>query len=108
MSGCFSSCFGSAAKAVFETKNKKRLGGSMRNFGTLVIVISMIASTAWAEPLTAGKPAGVKSAQSGGKEWLVLGGIGALAAGILIATSGGRSSNPSGQVINVTTPATTT
>jgi len=79
----------------------------MRNFGTLVIVISMVASSAWAEPLTAGKPAGVKSAQMSGKEWLVFGGIGAVAAGVLIATSGGRSSNPSGQVVVVTTTGTT-
>jgi len=56
----------------------------------------------------AGKPAGVKAAQMTSTEWLVFGGIGALAAGVLIATSGGRSSNPSSQPINVTTPATTT
>ena len=81
----------------------------MRNFSTLVIVISMVASSAWAEPLTAGKPAGVKSAQSSGTEWMVFGGIGALAAGILIATSGGRSSNPSSPVVTViATTATAT
>jgi hypothetical protein len=80
----------------------------MRNLSTFVIVISMVASSAWAEPLAAGKPAGVHQAQDSGKEWLVFGGIGALAAGILIATSGGRSSNPSGQPISVVTTATST
>jgi hypothetical protein len=81
----------------------------MRNFSTLVIVISMVASSAWADPLTAGKPAGVKAAQSSGTEWMVFGGIGALAAGILIATSGGRSSNPSSPVVTViATTATAT
>ena len=81
----------------------------MRIFSTFVIVISMVASAAWADPLAAGKPAGVKAAQMGSSEWLVFGGIGALAAGILIATSGGRSSNPvspSVTVINTTGTAT--
>jgi hypothetical protein len=80
----------------------------MRNLSTFVIVISMIASTAWAEPLAAGKPAGVKAAQTSGTEWMVFGGIGALAAGILIATSGGRSSaaNQGQPIVVVTTTAT--
>jgi hypothetical protein len=78
------------------------------NVSIFVIVISMVASSAWAEPLAAGKPAGVKAAQdSSGTEWLVFGGIGALAAGILIATSGGRSSNAQGQpIVAVTTTGT--
>ncbi len=80
----------------------------MRNFGTFVIVISMIASSAWAEPLAAGKPAGVKAAQMTGTEWMVFGGIAALGAGVLIATSGGRSSDPITNPANVTTPATST
>jgi len=79
----------------------------MRNFGTLVIVISMVASSAWAEPLAAGKPAGVRGAQMTGKEWMVFGGIGALAAGVLIATSGGRSSTPANQVVTVVTTSGT-
>ena len=65
----------------------------MRKVCTFVIVISMIGSSAWADPLAAGKPAGVRAAQMGGTEWAVIGGIAALGAGILIATSGGRSSN---------------
>ena len=73
----------------------------MRTLSTFVIVISMLASSAWADPLAAGKPAGVKAAQMGGTEWMVFGGIGALAAGILIATSGGRSSTATGQPISV-------
>ncbi len=77
----------------------------MRNIGTktstFVIVISMIASSAWADPLAAGKPAGVKAAQMGGAEWAVIGGVAALGAGILIATSGGRSSDNKGMPITV-------
>lgn len=77
----------------------------MRNTGTklstFVIVISVIASSAWGDPLAAGKPAGVKAAQMGGTEWAVIGGIAALGAGILIATSGGRSSEAKGQPVSV-------
>jgi len=81
----------------------------MRNLSTFVIVISMLASSAWADPLAAGKPAGVKAAQMTGTEWMVFGGIGALAAGVLIATSGGRSSDPvSPSVTVVNTTATST
>jgi len=81
----------------------------MRNLSTFVIVISMVASSAWADPLAAGKPAGVKAAQMTGTEWMVFGGIGALAAGVLIATSGGRSSDPvSPSVTVVNTTATST
>ena len=81
----------------------------MRKVSTFVIVISMLASSAWADPLAAGKPAGVKAAQMTGTEWMVFGGIGALAAGVLIATSGGRSSDPvSPSVTVVNTTATST
>jgi hypothetical protein len=60
-----------------------------------------------ADPLSPGKPAGVHQAQMGDKEWLVLGGVGALAAGVLIATSGGRSSAANSSqpitIVNTTT-----
>ena len=83
----------------------------MRNTGTklstFVIVISMIASSAWGDPLAAGKPAGVRAAQTSGTDWAVLGGIAALGAGILIATSGGRSSEAKGQPISVVATSAT-
>lgn len=79
----------------------------MRKVCTFVIVISMIGSSAWADPLAAGKPAGVRAAQMGGTEWAVIGGIAALGAGILIATSGGRSSDPQNQVVTVITTSAT-
>ena len=47
-----------------------------------VIVISMIASSAWADPLAAGKPAGVHGSREQRHRMGVFGGIGALAAGI--------------------------
>ena len=79
----------------------------MRNLSTFVIVISMVASSAWADPLAAGKPAGVKAAQMTGTEWMVFGGIGALAAGVLIATSGGRSSDPVSPTVTVVNTSST-
>jgi len=64
---------------------------------------------AWADPLAAGKPAGVHQAQMTDKEWLVFGGVGALAIGIAIATSGGHSSSAnSSQPISVITTSATT
>ena len=84
----------------------RKLGNKTSIF---VIVISMIGSSAWADPLAAGKPAGVHKAQeSNGTEWMVIGGVIALGAGILIATSGGRSSaSNQGQPITVTATSAT-
>jgi hypothetical protein len=88
-----------------------RLGGNqaMRKLCGIGIAIALTASpVAWAEPLSPGKPAGVRTAQLGEKEWLVFGGIAALGIGIAIATSGGRSSaaNSSQPVSVVTTSGT--
>lgn len=74
----------------------------MRLLLTIVTAIGLVASPmASAEPLKAGKPAGVRSAQLGSTEIFVLGGIAAFAAGILIATSGGRSSPANNQIPSV-------
>jgi hypothetical protein len=77
----------------------------MRKLCGIVIAIGMVASPlAWAEPLSPGKPAGVRAAQEmTGKEWAVFGGIAALGIGIAIATSGGRSSNVASQTVSVVT-----
>ena len=65
----------------------------MRKWCGIGIAIAVVASSvAWAEPLSPGKPAGVRAAQMTDKEWMVFGGIAALGIGIAIATSGGRSS----------------
>ena len=74
----------------------------MRRLFTIVTAIGLMASPmASAEPLKAGKPAGVRSAQLGSTETFVLGGIVAFAAGVLIATSGGRSSPANNQLAAV-------
>jgi hypothetical protein len=79
----------------------------MRTISTFVIVISLVASSAWAGPLAPGKPAGVHQAQDSSKEWLVFGGIAVVAAGILIATAGGGHDAPANQVVTVVTTSGT-
>ena len=74
----------------------------MRKLATIVIAIGLTTG-AWAEPLSPGKPAGVRKAQMEGKEWLVIGGVAAVGIGVAIATSGGRSSDVPVQTINVVT-----
>jgi hypothetical protein len=70
----------------------------MRSLCSLVTATALLMSSmAWAEPLAPGKPAGVRAAQMGEKEWLVFGGVAAVLAGVLIATNG------SGQHAAVTT-----
>jgi hypothetical protein len=104
----FTSCFGSAAKAKIAQRYK-RPGEPMHKVCTIVIAIIMTApSIAGADPLAAGKPAGVRAAQMTGKEWIVLGGVSALGIGIAIATAGGRSSaaNSSQPISVVTTSGT--
>jgi hypothetical protein len=68
----------------------------------------VVSPLAWAEPLSPGKPAGVRAAQMTDKEWIVFGGIAALGAGIAIATAGGRSSSAnSSQPVSVVTTSGT-
>jgi hypothetical protein len=76
----------------------------MRRLTTIVIAIGLASATmATAEPLSPGKPAGVRKAQMGNTEWFVFGGLAALGIGIAIATSGGRSSNAPVQTTSVVT-----
>ena len=94
----------------FRQKNIIAQGLFMRSVCTFVTVTALLmSSAAFADPLAPGKPAGVHQAQMGDKEWLVFGGVGALVAGILVATNGSGSHaavvNPPLTV--VTTSATT-
>ena len=57
--------------------------------GAIVTAIALsISGLAVADPLAPGKPAGVRAAQLGEKEWLVFGGIAVVAAAVLIANAG--------------------
>ena len=76
---------------------------------TLAVIAAVsVGSASHAEPLAPGKPAGVRAAQMGNKEWLVIGGIGVVAAAFLIANVGGdaHAAGPP-QTITVVTPTTT-
>jgi hypothetical protein len=78
----------------------------MRTIGAVLLASSLIASSAFAAtdasaPLTPGKPAGVKQAQSMDNTLLLVLGLGVVAGGIaLVATGNGNS--------NVTTTTTGT
>jgi hypothetical protein len=77
--------------------------------GTIFTVIAMtFSSVAWAAPLAPGKPAGVRAAQMGDKEWLVIGGVGLLVAAVLIANAGGDThASVATQPITAVAPTTT-
>ena len=72
-----------------------------------VLVVSSIYSVTYADPLAPGKPAGVRAAQMGNKEWLVLGGAAAVAAALAIASAGGGHSAVATQPITIVSPTTT-
>ncbi len=57
--------------------------------GAIVTAIALsVSGMALADPLAPGKPAGVRAAQLGDKEWLVFGGLAVLVAAVLIANNG--------------------
>jgi hypothetical protein len=60
----------------------------MRIFGAAILAASLLVTNAFAAPLTAGKPAGVKKAQmEGNNALLIVGGIGLAGLGIGLAAS---------------------
>jgi len=74
----------------------------------LMIIAVSLGSATYADPLLPGKPAGVREAQMGNKEWLVFGGVSALVAAVLIANVGaGDHAVVATQPITVVTPSTT-
>jgi hypothetical protein len=76
--------------------------------GAIVTATALLFSgTTFAEPLAPGKPAGVRAAQAGNKEWLVFGGIGVVAAGLLIASAGGGNRSAPAQAVTASIPTTT-
>jgi hypothetical protein len=60
-----------------------------KSFAIICAIVLAGSGTAYAEPLVAGKPAGVHAAQMTSKEWLVFGGLAAVGAVVLIASAGG-------------------
>jgi len=97
---------------LYTQEKAKIRGGIVRKFhvktSAAVIAIAVsISGTSFAGPLAPGKPAGVRQAQMGDKEWLVFGGLATLGAGILIVTAGGGNKNVPGQAISVITTSAT-
>jgi hypothetical protein len=76
---------------------------------TLVMITAIsLCSATYADPLAPGKPAGVRAAQMGEKEWLVFGGVTVLLAAVLIANIGsGDHATVATQPITIVTPSTT-
>ncbi len=67
----------------------------MRIFGAAILTASLLVTNAFAAPLTAGKPAGVKKAQmEGSNALLIIGGIGLAGLGIGLAASTGNGGGP--------------
>jgi hypothetical protein len=74
----------------------------------LMIITVSFGSATYADPLAPGKPAGVRDAQMGNKEWLVFGGVSVLLAAVLIANVGsGDHAAVTTQPITIVTPSTT-
>jgi hypothetical protein len=74
----------------------------------VAVITGTLCLATYADPLAPGKPAGVRAAQMGNKELLVFGGLGVLAAAVLIANAGGDGHAPvPAQAITVVTPTTT-
>jgi hypothetical protein len=73
----------------------------------LITTVSLSSAT-YADPLAPGKPAGVREAQMGNKEWLVFGGVTVLLTAVLIANVGaGDHAAVATQPITIVTPSTT-
>lgn len=75
--------------------------------GAVVTAIALsISGTTFADPLAPGKPAGVRAAQMGDKEWLVFGGLGAVAAVVAVASAGGGNRSAPQQSVTASIPTT--
>jgi hypothetical protein len=76
--------------------------------GAIVTAIALsISWTTFAQPLAPGKPAGVRAAQMGNKEWLIFGGLGVAAVTFAIATAGGGNRSAPAQAVTASIPTTT-
>ena len=67
----------------------------MRSFSAAIVAASLVMSSAFAAPLTAGKPAGVKKAQmESPNALLIVTGLGLAGLGIGLAASSGGGGGP--------------
>jgi hypothetical protein len=81
----------------------------MRTIGAILLASSLIASSAFAAtdasaPLTPGKPAGVKQAQSTDNTLLLVLGLGVVAGGIALVATGNSNKAPTTITTTTSTP----
>ena len=79
----------------------------LKNMAIVAAMALTVSGTALANPLAPGRPAGVHAAQMGDKEWLIFGGLAAVAAVLLIASAGGGHDQATAPVVTVVGPGGT-
>jgi hypothetical protein len=80
----------------------------MQKLFGFVVAASLVASPlAWADPLPAGKPAGIHHSQMSTSSWVVAGGLGAIALTVIAVAASGDDSTPA-QAATTTTSSTAT
>jgi len=81
----------------------------MRTFGAALLATALIATSAFAAPLLPGKPAGVKKAQAGDTNTvMIVAGVGIVGLGIGLAAASGDGDAPKTAPTTTTTTTTTT
>jgi hypothetical protein len=109
----FFPCFWQRCQAKIAQKNQAlgedyMHGKSVQICAFVVAISTVLPSMAFGDPLAPGKPAGVRAAQMGDKEWLVAGSIGLVALAVLVANVGsGQHAAVANQPITVVAPTTT-
>ena len=74
----------------------------------VLMTAASLCSATYADPLAPGKPAGVRQAQMGDKEWLVFGGVAVLLAAVAVANIGsGDHAAVTSPPITIVSPTTT-
>jgi hypothetical protein len=80
----------------------------MQKLFGFVVAAGLIASPlAWADPLPAGKPAGIHHSQMSTSSWVVAGGLGALALTVIAVAASGDDSTPAQAATTTSSTATT-
>jgi hypothetical protein len=80
----------------------------MQKLFGFVVAAGLVASPlAWAGPLPAGKPAGVRQSQMSTSSWVVAGGLGALALTVIAVAASGDDSTPAQAATTTSSTATT-
>jgi len=76
-------------------------------FGFVVAASLVTSPLAWADPLPAGKPAGIHHSQMSTSSWVVAGGLGAIALTVIAVAASGDDSTPAQAATTTSSTATT-